>query len=258
MAQGKVAFITGGTSGIGLGLAGRFAAAGYALGLNGLEANGADIAADLGRQHGVPTWFSAVDLAAPSGIPPMIAAAEAALGRIDVLVNNAGIQHVSPIESFPEEKWDRILAINLSAAFHLCKAVWPGMKARGFGRIVNIASVHGIRASEFKVAYIAAKHGLLGLTKTLALEGAPCNITVNAICPGYVRTPLVDMQIADQAQAHGLSERDVIANVLLKKQAVKEFVPVDALADLALLLAGDEARLFTGAEIPVDGGWSAQ
>lgn len=258
MAADRVAFITGGTSGIGLGLAERFAAAGYAVGLNGLEADGAEIAAALGKRHGVPTWFASTNLADAPAIAPMMAAAEAALGRIDVLVNNAGVQFVSPIEDFPAAKWDLILAVNLSSAFHLCKAVWPGMKQRGFGRIINIASAHGLRASEFKVAYIAAKHGLLGLTKTLALEGAGHNITVNAICPGYVKTPLVEHQIADQAKAHGLSPAEVVANVLLKKQAVKEFVSIDSLASLALLLAAEESRLFTGAEIPLDGGWTAQ
>ena len=179
-------------------------------------------------------------------------------GSIDVLINNAGIQHVSPIEDFPDDKWQAIIGINLTSAFYLCKAVWPGMKRQHFGRIINIASAHGLVASEFKSAYVASKHGIVGLSKTLGLEGAPYNITCNAICPGYVKTPLVDKQIADQAKAHQLSESEVISKVMLVKQAVKDFITVESLGQMALFLAGENANTITGTAIPMDGGWSAQ
>ncbi|HOZ87553.1 MAG TPA: 3-hydroxybutyrate dehydrogenase, partial [Bacteroidia bacterium] len=179
-------------------------------------------------------------------------------GRIDVLINNAGIQHVAPIDEFPDDKWNAIIGINLSSAFYLSKAVWPGMKAKRFGRIINIASAHGLVASEFKSAYVASKHGIVGFTKTLALEGAPFNITCNAICPGYVKTPLVEKQIGDQAKAHNMSAEEVVSKVLLLKQAVKEFVPVEILGQMALLLASDGASTITGTALPIDGGWNAQ
>ncbi|RYX98975.1 SDR family oxidoreductase, partial [bacterium] len=179
-------------------------------------------------------------------------------GKIEILINNAGIQHVSPIDEFPDEKWNNIIGINLTSAFHLTKAVWPSMKANKFGRIINIASVHGLFASEFKSAYVAAKHGIVGFTKTMALEGAPYGITCNAICPGYVKTPLVDMQIDDQARVHNLSKEDVIKEVILKKQAIKEFVSVESIAQMALFLSSETANTFTGTALPIDGGWSAQ
>ncbi len=254
----KTAIITGSTSGIGLGLAEAFAAAGYQLMLNGLEENGLEIAQSLARRCGIATLFSPADMLVPEQIRAMVAEAEGHFGQVDVLINNAGIQHVAPIDEFPEAQWDRILGVNLSAAFHASKAVWPGMKQRGFGRIINIASVHGLRASEYKAAYIAAKHGIVGLTKVLALEGAPLGITCNAICPGYVRTPLVDAQIASQAKAHQLSPEEVVEKVMLKKQAVKDFISIELLAELALLLASEAAHTLTGAALPVDGGWSAQ
>ncbi|MEO8475147.1 MAG: 3-hydroxybutyrate dehydrogenase, partial [Chryseolinea sp.] len=188
----------------------------------------------------------------------MVANAEQKFGRIDVLVNNAGIQFVSPIEEFPDEKWSAIIGLNLTAAFQLTKAVWKGMKQQKFGRIINIASVHGLVASEFKSAYVASKHGLVGLTKATALEGAPFNITVNAICPGYVKTPLVENQIADQAKAHGLSQEEVVSNVMLSKHSVKEFVPASLIGQMALLMASEQASTITGASWSVDGGWSAQ
>lgn len=188
----------------------------------------------------------------------MVADGQSKFGSIDVLINNAGIQHVSPIEEFPEEKWDAIIAINLNSAFHLSKAVWPLMKKKGFGRILNIASAHGLFASEFKSAYVASKHAIVGLTKTLALEGAPFNITCNAICPGYVKTPLVEKQIPDQMRAHNLSEEEVVARVMLAKQSVKAFVSPDLVARMALFLASAEAGTLTGAALPIDGGWSAQ
>jgi 3-hydroxybutyrate dehydrogenase len=192
----------------------------------------------------------------PVQIRAMAAEAEAAFGKVDIVVNNAGIQHVAPIEEFPEAKWDAIVAINLSSAFHLIKTVVPGMKARRFGRIINIASAHGLTASPFKAAYVTAKHGLIGLSKTVALEVAEFGITSNTICPGYVRTPLVDQQIAGQAKAHGISEADVVRDVLLVHQARKDFVRVDELAALAVFLASDAAASMTASAIAMDGGWT--
>ena len=254
----KTAIITGSTSGIGLGLAQAFAANGYNLVFNGLEKNGAEIAAEVAKENGIEAFFSPANMLKPEMVREMVTLAEARFGQVDVLINNAGVQHVAPIDEFPEAKWDLIIGVNLSSAFHTSKAVWPGMKKRGFGRIINIASVHGLRASEYKAAYVAAKHGIIGLTKVLALEGAPLGITCNAICPGYVRTPLVEGQIAGQARSHGLSEQEVVEKVMLKKQAVKDFVPIELLAEMALLLASEEAKTFTGTTQVIDGGWSAQ
>ncbi|MCP2043082.1 3-hydroxybutyrate dehydrogenase [Pontibacter sp. HSC-36F09] len=254
----KNAIITGGTSGIGLGIARLFAAQGYNLLLNGLEKNGQQITDELAREHNVKVTFSSANMLQPEQIREMVQQAERELGQVDVLINNAGIQYVAPVDEFPEDRWDAIIAINMSATFHASKAVWPGMKARGFGRIINIASAHALRASEYKVAYVAAKHGVAGITKVLALEGAPNGITCNAICPGYVRTPLVEAQIADQARAHQMSETEVIEKVMLKKQPIKQFVEVEALGNLALYLASESASQLTGAMLPVDGGWSAQ
>jgi 3-hydroxybutyrate dehydrogenase len=255
----KTVLITGSTSGIGLGIAEAFAATGkFNIIFNGLEANGAEIAGDCAKRHGIETMFSPANLSEPAACRKMAEEGIARFGKIDALVNNAGIQHVSPIETFPEEKWQAILAVNLSSAFYLTKAVWAGMKERRYGRIINIASAHGLVASEFKSAYVASKHGLIGLTKTTALEGADCNITCNAICPGYVKTPLVERQIADQAKAHGMSENDVVAKVMLQKQAVKSFVEAETLGRLAVFLATEVGPAFTGSVIPVDGGWSAQ
>ncbi|WP_162054419.1 3-hydroxybutyrate dehydrogenase [Pontibacter pamirensis] len=254
----KNVLITGGTSGIGLGLARSFAAQGYNLLINGLEKDGERIAQKLAQEHGVKVVFSGANLMHPAQIREMVQQAEQELGQVDVLINNAGIQFVAPIDEFPKEKWDAILSVNLSSSFHASKAVWQGMKERRFGRIINIASAHALRASEYKAAYVAAKHGIVGLTKVLALEGASYNVTCNAICPGYVRTPLVEAQIADQARAHGMSEEEVVENVMLKKQAVKQFVDIDGIAKLALFLASDAAAQMTGASLPIDGGWSAQ
>ncbi|MBJ6117729.1 3-hydroxybutyrate dehydrogenase [Pontibacter sp. BT310] len=254
----KNVLITGGTSGIGLGIARAFAAKGYNLLINGLEQNGPEIAKGLAAEHSVKVIHSPANLMQPEQIREMVALAEQELGQVDILINNAGIQHVAPVDEFPEDKWDAIISVNMSASFHAAKAVWPGMKARGFGRIINIASAHALRASEYKIAYVTAKHGIAGLTKVLALEGAPHHITCNAICPGYVRTPLVEAQIADQAKAHNMSEEDVIEKVMLKKQAVKQFVTIDAIANLALYLASETAGQLTGAMLPIDGGWSAQ
>jgi 3-hydroxybutyrate dehydrogenase len=254
----KVALITGSTSGIGLGIAKVFAKAGYHLCFNGLEANGAEIASQVGQEFGVKTLFSPANLMNPDAIQEMVALAESTFGRIDVLVNNAGVQFVSPVEDFPIEKWNLIIGVNLSAVFHASKAVWKGMKERGFGRIINITSAHGLRASEFKSAYVASKHGVTGLTKVLGLEGAPYGITCNAICPGYVKTPLVEGQIKDQAKAHNMTEEEVIEKVMLKKQAIKDFIKIEALGQLALYLASEIAAELTGVSIPVDGGWTSQ
>ncbi len=255
----KTILITGSTSGIGLGIATEFAKTKeYNIVFNGLEPNGAEIAEGVGKAYGIEVMFSNANMLKPEELRKMVDDAVARFGKIDVLVNNAGIQHVSPIEDFPDDKWNAIIGINLTSAFYLTKAVWKGMKERRFGRIINIASAHGLVASEFKSAYVASKHGIVGFTKTIALEGAPFNITANAICPGYVKTPLVEKQIADQAKAHNMSEADVVSKVLLYKQAVKEFVAVEELGALAVFLASDIAKTLTGAALPVDGGWNAQ
>jgi len=255
----KTVLITGSTSGIGLGIAREFAKTKqYNIIFNGLESNGAEIAATLSKEFGIDHLFSNSNMLRPEELKKMVTEGINKFGKIDVLINNAGIQHVSPIEDFPVEKWDAIIGINLSSAFHLTKAVWKGMKERKFGRIINIASAHGLVASEFKSAYVAAKHGIVGFTKTTALEGAPYNITCNAICPGYVKTPLVEKQIADQAKTHGIPESEVISKIMLYKQAVKEFVSVETLGQTALLLAAEHASTITGTAIPVDGGWNAQ
>lgn len=254
----KTVLITGSTSGIGLGIAREFAKTRqFNIVFNGLETDGQQTAENLGKEFGIPTMFDGANMLKPEELRNMVEKATATFGSVDVLINNAGIQHVSPIEDFPEDKWQAIIGINLSSAFYLSKAVWPQMKSRKSGRIINIASAHGLVASEFKSAYVASKHGLIGLTKTLALEGAPFNITCNAICPGYVKTPLVEKQIADQAKAHHMSEAEVVSKVMLLKQAVKEFVSVETLGQVALMLAADSASTLTGASIPVDGGWNA-
>jgi len=254
----KTVLITGSTSGIGLGIATEFAKTGYQLVLNGLEPNGEEITQQLAKQYGVKAYFSPANMLKPKEIKEMMQAALQQFGKVDVLVNNAGVQHVSPIEDFPEEKWEAIININLSSAFHTVKAILPSMKENKFGRIINIASAHGLVASEYKSAYVAAKHGLVGFTKVIALEGASFGITANAICPGYVKTPLVEKQIKDQAIAHQISEAEVINRVMLVKHAVKNFVTVEQLGKLALFLSSDAANLITGTALPVDGGWIAQ
>jgi 3-hydroxybutyrate dehydrogenase len=255
----KTVLITGSTSGIGLGIATEFAKTKqYNIIFNGLETNGSEIAAEIGKEYGIQTIFSGANMLQTEELKSMVNEGIKKFGLIDILVNNAGIQHVSPIEDFPEDKWNAIIAVNLTSAFHLSKAVWPQMKKNKFGRIINIASAHGLQASEFKSAYVASKHGIVGLTKTLGLEGAPFNITCNAICPGYVKTPLVEKQIVDQAKAHNLSESEVINKVMLAKQAVKDFITVESLGQMALFLASEGAKTITGTAIPIDGGWSAQ
>ncbi len=259
MTKGKNAIITGSTSGIGLGIAEAMARAGMNIMLNGFG-DAAEIEAmrsELETRHGVNVKYHGADMTKPDEIADLVSATAAAFGTIDVLVNNAGIQTVAPIEEFPVEKWDAILAINLSSAFHTTRLALAGMKERKWGRIINIASAHGLVASPFKSAYVAAKHGILGLTKTVALEAAEFGVTCNAICPGYVLTPLVEKQIPDTAKARGISEEEVVRDVLLDAQATKQFVTVEQLGALAVFLCTDDAAQLTGAALPVDGGWTA-
>ena len=260
MLKAKSAVVTGSTSGIGLGIARALAAQGADVMINGFgEAAGIEaVRAQLERTCGVRVRYSAADMARPGEIAAMIAEAEQAFGRVDILVNNAGIQHVAPVDEFPLDQWDAIIAVNLSSAFHATRAVLPGMKRRGWGRILNIASAHGLVASPYKSAYIAAKHGIVGFTKTVALEVARQGITCNAICPGYVLTPLVEKQIDDQARTHGLPREEVIEKVMLERQPSKQFVKVEEVAALAVFLCGEAAASMTGASLPVDGGWVAQ
>ena len=255
----KTAIVTGSTSGIGLGCARRFAGAGANIVLNGIGTP-SDIEktrSAIERDFGVKAIYSPANMGEPMEIASMIALAEKTFGSVDVLVNNAGIQHVAPIEEFPIEKWDAIIAINLSSAFHAIRAAVPGMKRRGWGRIINTASAHSLVASPFKSAYVAAKHGIAGLTKTVALELAQSRITCNCISPGYVWTPLVEKQIPETMIARGMTEDQVIKEVLLAAQPTKEFVTVEQIASLALFLCSDDAAQITGANIPVDGGWTA-
>jgi len=255
--KGKVALITGSTSGIGLGIAREFAKAGYQLVIHGLEPDGTEIARSIEKEYQIETHYSSVDLLNPSEIELMVSEAKSKFGTIDVLINNAGIQHVSAIEDFPLNKWNDIISVNLTAPFCTSKAVWAGMKQNKWGRIINISSAHGLTASEFKSAYVASKHGLIGLTKVLALEGADFGITANSICPGFVKTPLVEKQITDLGIKHGISEEDVVQNIILQKHAIKDFVSSDSIAALALFLASDQANMITGTSMPIDAGWSA-
>ena len=257
--KGKVALVTGSTSGIGLAIARSLVEAGTAVVLNGLGDAAAieRVRSDLASEHDVRVLYSNADMSKPAEIEAMVRETERELGRLDILVNNAGIQHVEAIETFPIAKWDAIIAINLSSAFHTIRAALPGMKVRGYGRIINIASAHALVASPFKSAYVAAKHGVLGLTKTVALEAAQHGVTANAICPGYVLTPLVQKQIPETAKARGISEEEVIKTVLLGAQPTKQFVTAESLGALAVFLASDAAAQITGTALPVDGGWTA-
>lgn len=258
--RGKTAIVTGSTSGIGLGIARAFAAAGANVVLNGLG-NMREIEKlrqTLADDFGIEAFYSPADMRKGREVTAMVQEIERQAGSVDVLVNNAGIQHVAAVEEFPADKWDDILAINLSSVFHAVHAALPGMKERGFGRIINIASAHGLVASPFKSAYVAAKHGVVGFTKSVALEVAELNITVNAICPGYVRTPLVEGQIADQARIHNLPRDEVIRDVILAAQPSKRFVEVEEIAGLALFLCSEQARSITGAALSIDGGWTAR
>lgn len=258
--QGQVAIVTGSTSGIGHALADALAAQGCNIVMNGLgEMTAIERArAEMAETHGVEVLYHGADMTKPDQIADMVRAAKAEFGELDILVNNAGVQHVAPIEDFPDDKWDLIIAINLSSAFHATKAAVPIMKEQGRGRIVNIASAHGLVASPFKSAYVAAKHGILGLTKTVALEVAEHGVTCNAICPGFVKTPLVEAQIADQAKARGISEEAVMKDVILAAQPTKQFVTFEQLSGMLLYLVSDAGASANGAAFQVDGGWVAQ
>jgi 3-hydroxybutyrate dehydrogenase len=260
MFKGLTALVTGSTSGIGLGIATAFAAKGANVVLNGFGDAAAieTIRAKLAADHGVEVRYDGADLSQQAPIEAMMGKAIAEFGAIDILVNNAGIQFVAPVDEFPVDKWNTILALNLSASFHAIRLALPKMKARKWGRIINIASAHALVASPYKSAYVAAKHGIAGLTKTVALEVAEQGITMNAICPGYVWTPLVEKQIPDTAKARGLTEAQVINDVLLHAQPTKQFVQVSEVAALAAFLASRDAASITGAIIPIDGGWTAQ
>ncbi len=260
MLQGKSAVVTGSTSGIGLAYARAFAKEGANVTINGFGA-AADIEkerAGIETDFGVKAAYSPADMTKPAEIADMIKTAEKTFGSVDILVNNAGIQFVSPVEDFPVEKWDQIIAINLSAAFHAMRAAVPGMKARKWGRIISTASAHSLVASPFKSAYVTAKHGIAGLTKTVALEVATFGVTVNAISPGYVWTPLVEKQIPDTMKARNMTKEQVINDVLLDAQPTKQFVTVDQVASLAVYLCSDAAAQITGANLSIDGGWTAE
>lgn len=258
--EGKRALVTGSTSGIGLGIARALAAEGCVLTLNGFgEADDIEaIRSEISEASGVEAVHSPADMRRPDEIRAMIEDAVARHGGLDILVNNAGIQHVAPVHEFPPEKWDDIIAINLSSSFHTIRAALPAMLEAGWGRVVNIASAHALRASPFKAAYVAAKHGIAGLTKTVALEVAEKNVTVNAIGPGYVETPLVTNQVADTARARGITEEEVIRDVMLQAQPTRKLIGIDQVAALAVFLCQDAAAAITGAVLPIDGGWTAK
>jgi len=259
MLKGKNALVTGSTSGIGLGYARALAAEGVNVMINGFG----DAAAieqertNIEKQFSVKAVYSGADMTKPDEIADMVHAAEKTFGSVDILINNAGIQYVSPIEDFPVDKWNQIIAINLSAAFHAIRVAVPGMKARKWGRIISTASAHSLVASPFKAAYVSAKHGIAGLTKTVALELATFGVTVNCISPGYVWTPLVEKQIPDTMKARNMTAEQVKRDVLLAAQPTKEFVTVEEVAALAVYLCSDAAKAITGANLSIDGGWTA-
>ncbi len=260
MLKGKSALVTGSTSGIGLGIARALAAEGANITINGFGDKAAieKERAGLESEFKIKAIYSPADMTKPDQIAEMVKTSEQTFGSLDVLVNNAGIQHVAPIEDFPIEQWNLIIAINLSAAFHTIRAAIPGMKSRKWGRIINTASAHSLVASPFKSAYVSAKHGLAGLTKTVALEVATLGITANCISPGYVWTPLVEKQIPDTAKARGMTEEQVKRDVILAAQPTKEFVTVEEVAALAVYLCSDMAKAITGANLSIDGGWTAE
>ncbi|MFI0844390.1 3-hydroxybutyrate dehydrogenase [Mesorhizobium sp. IMUNJ 23232] len=257
--EGRTAIVTGSTSGIGLGIAKALIEAGAAVMLNGFgdAVEIESLRASLSVANDVDVAYDSADMSDRAAIHMMVERAAMRFGQIDIVVNNAGIQHVAPIGEFPPEKWDAILSINLSAAFHLIQATFDGMRGRGYGRIINISSAHGLIASPFKAAYVAAKHGVVGLTKVVALEGAEFGVTANAICPGYVWTPLVEKQIDGQAKSHNIPRDAVIRDVFLKDQPTKRFATVEEMGALAVFLCTDAAASITGTALPVDGGWTA-
>jgi 3-hydroxybutyrate dehydrogenase len=259
MLHGKTALVTGSTSGIGLGIAEALARAGANVVLNGFgdKAGVERLRLRLADEHRVKVVYDGADLSRTEAIEAMMHSAIAGFGAVDILVNNAGIQHVAPVDEFPVAKWDAILAINLSAAFHTTRLALPSMRKKRWGRVLNVASAHALVASPYKSAYVAAKHGIAGLTKTVALEVAEQGITVNAICPGYVWTPLVEKQIPDTARARGITEEQVKRDVLLAAQPTKKFVDVAEVAQLIAFLASDAAASITGTVMPIDGGWTA-
>ena len=257
---GKSAVVTGSTSGIGRAIASMYASEGANVMLNGFG-DGAQIEAlraGLEKSHGVKVRFHGADMSKPAQVAELVKAAEAELGAVDILVNNAGIQHVSPIDEFPDERWEAVIAINLSSAFYATKAALPGMKKRRWGRIVNIASAHGLVASPNKSAYVAAKHGIVGFTKATALEVAEAGVRANAICPGFVLTPLVQKQIDDLARQHNITPERATKDYILAPQPTKEFVTVEQIASMALYLASEAAAQINGASFSIDGGWTAR
>lgn len=258
--KGKTAIVTGSTSGIGEGIAKALAAQGCNIMLNGFGDAGAieNQRAGMEKEYGVKVLYNGADMTKPDQIAGLVEETAKKLGSADIIVNNAGIQHVAPIDEFPVEKWDAIIAINLSSAFHMTRLAVPHMKKAGWGRVINMASAHALVASPFKSAYVAAKHGIGGMTKVVALELAQQNITCNAICPGYVRTPLVDKQIPDTAKARGITEEEVIKNVLLAAEPTKKFTTVEDIGALTVFLCSDAAANITGTLLPIDGGWTAQ
>jgi 3-hydroxybutyrate dehydrogenase len=259
MLNGKTALVTGSTSGIGLGIAQALAAQGAHVMLNGFgDAQAAQDAVAAVATGGARVAYHGADMSRPAEIEAMVRACEAQFGAVDILVNNAGIQHVAPVEDFPAERWDAIIAINLSSVFHATRAALPGMKARGFGRILNVASVHGLVASAQKSAYVAAKHGVIGFTKAVALETATTPVTVNAICPGWVLTPLVQKQVDARAEQAGVSQEEAKRQLLAEKQPSLQFTTPEELAGLAVFLCSPAAANLRGAAINVDGGWVAQ
>ncbi|MGE5259881.1 MAG: 3-hydroxybutyrate dehydrogenase [Actinomycetota bacterium] len=259
MLSGRSALVTGSTSGIGLAIAQSLAASGANIVINGFGDTKAieEERSKLAKGANVGVVYSPADMIRPADIEAMMALAAKEFGHVDILVNNAGIQHVDPIEEFPTAKWDAIIAITLTAAFHTTRLAVPGMKKQKWGRIINIASAHALVASPFKSAYVSAKHGLAGLTKTVALEVATDGITVNAICPGYVMTPLVEHQIPEQAKARGISEEAVVHDVILDAQPTKRFITVSEIASLVSYLCSDDAKSITGSMLSIDGGWTA-